>query len=310
MSRCLFIRLTEPKLHFMENTGKVFFADQSPQWFIALGNRYIGPMPASDVYQKIVTQEISWAHFIWRKGQANWVRVCDAPEFRVAAPSAPSANLTEQINVATQTARQAAVRPASRKPPMPGTPFDDDADSKVWYLHWNDTQYGPFSAFEIQQMIVSGRIGGRHYLWKENMTKWERLERVAQFASQLKAAPSLPPVAPTPRNKRTEPRKPLIAKIFLANDESLVSAVCRDISVGGMQVLTDKVPGQVGTKIKMNVSPAEKGKASATKGNFKPFVAEGVIVRILEDGRGFSFRFDKISDAAKRSIAAYVIANA
>jgi hypothetical protein len=31
---------------------------------------------------------------------------------------------------------------------------------------------------------------------------------------------------------------------------------------------------------------------------------------MLEDGRGFSFRFDKITDAAKRSIAAYVLANA
>jgi hypothetical protein len=286
----------------MENTGKVLFKDDSQQWFVALGTRWIGPMPASDVYAKIVSQEISWAHFIWRKGQKAWARACDVPEFQIAAPSAPPSSLKEQVIERSQATTKPA---ASRMPPPPSE--KNDLDAKIWFLHMNDTQYGPFSTPEIENMLTAGRITSRHYLWKEKMANWERVEKIAQFKLFLPATPTAK--SATPENKRSAPRKPLIAKILLANDKTLVSAVCRDISIGGMQVLTDRAPGEVGEKIKLNVSPAETGKASTAQSSFRPFVAEGVIVRMLEDGRGFSFRFDKISEAAKKSISAYVLSN-
>ena len=66
-----------------------------------------------------------------------------------------------------------------------------------------------------------------------------------------------------------------------------------------MQVLTDRIPGAVGSRLKLNVSPSgEKA--------VEPFVAEGVIVRILEDGRGFSFRLEQISDQARAAIQKYI----
>jgi hypothetical protein len=34
-------------------------------------------------------------------------------------------------------------------------------------------------------------------------------------------------------------------------------------------------------------------------------VAEGMVVRILEDGRGFSFRFEKLPENARKSIEKY-----
>jgi hypothetical protein len=67
-----------------------------------------------------------------------------------------------------------------------------------------------------------------------------------------------------------------------------------------MQVLTDQVPGPVGTKLKLNVSPAGKGK------KLDAFIAEGEIVRILEDGRGYSFRFTQLAPAARKSIESYI----
>ena len=79
----------------------------------------------------------------------------------------------------------------------------------------------------------------------------------------------------------------------------MIIAVCRDISIGGMQVLTDRVPGPVGSKLKLNVSPGDPSKV-------KGFVAEGEIVRVLEDGRGFSFRFRKITEEARRTIEKYI----
>ena len=85
----------------------------------------------------------------------------------------------------------------------------------------------------------------------------------------------------------------------MTNESELVTGMCRDISIGGMQVLTDEVPGEVGTKIRLHVEPPKDS-------GLKAFVAEGTVVRILEDRRGFSFRFSKLSDEAKKSIESYI----
>jgi hypothetical protein len=85
--------------------------------------------------------------------------------------------------------------------------------------------------------------------------------------------------------------------------------MCRDISVGGMQVLTDQIPGVSGTRIRLNVSPVNPSRSKASSA-IEPFVAEGVIVRILEDGRGFSFRFEGLTDRAKKIIEKYIATQA
>lgn len=284
----------------MENTGKVLFDDQTPQWFIALGKNWVGPLTASDVHSKVIQNEITWAHYVWRKGQKNWQRICDTAPFQAAVPHEPSKALREEV---AERSREVQTKKA---PPAP--PKEDDVDQKVWYLYFNETQFGPFSSSEVDENIASGKIDARVFAWRDGMAGWERLEKVAQFQKKLKSqAPVVRPAtlrSTKKVDKRGTPRKPMLARILLSNDREVAVAVCRDISIGGMQVLTDKIPGEVGEKIKLNVSPAkdEKGK----KAEFKPFVAEGMIVRLLEDGRGFSFRFSRLTESARRSIESYV----
>ena len=90
-----------------------------------------------------------------------------------------------------------------------------------------------------------------------------------------------------------------MAQVYVTNQAELATGICRDISVGGMQLLTDKIPGAVGSSIHLNVTPPKDS-------GLKPFVAEGLIVRILEDQRGFAFRFTQISNEAKQSIESYI----
>ena len=294
----------------MENTGNVLFDDRTQEWFVALGNRWQGPMTAAEVYRKVVNQDISWAHFIWKKGQPNWSRICDTPTFQPAVPHAPTRNVQEEVRERSQETQRSSAKPSvrqagPRKGPPPAPTDDEDVDQKIWCLYFNSTQFGPFSSSEIEAMLDSGKIQPRVHVWKDGMSGWERLERLPQFQQFLTTAPAIPAPTPAPSKKKSEqregPRRPLVAKILLSNDESVVVGVCRDISVGGMQVLTDRIPGEVGSKVKLNVSPPD-----GEKGKFKPFVAHGRIVRLLEDGRGFSFRFERITDAAKRAIDAYI----
>lgn len=280
----------------MENTRKVLFEDNTPQWFVAVDDSWLGPLSASDVYEKINNQELTWAHYIWKEGQSEWKRICDVKTFHVAVPHQPPKSVQQKI----KTAMKPVIKQGSRRvgAGAPQLSKAQTAKDKVWFLYYNDTQYGPFSQGEIGRFLNVGKIHGKVYVWRGGMDNWKRLSEVSPFSEMVGETRGT--IGGAKSDQRTTPRRPLVAKILLANDDSVTLAVCRDISIGGMQVLTDKVPGKVGSKIKLNVSPA------GGAGRMEPFVAEGLIVRILEDGRGFSFRFDRLTENARRSIQKYI----
>ncbi|MEO5970889.1 MAG: GYF domain-containing protein [Bdellovibrionia bacterium] len=279
----------------MENSGKMLFGEDASQWYVAVGQKWIGPMSASDIYEKVASHQITLAHYAWKKGQAEWKRICDIKTFQSLGPHQPQKTTQKQIQ-----SEASAKSPASKV-----SPAKMDV-TRTWYLHLNQSQTGPFSTEEIIHFLKTGKIQGRVHAWRDGMKNWDRLERLPEFRDL--AASSLPTKAPIKEpakaneEQRYHPRRPLVAKILMSDQETVIVGVCRDISIGGLQVLTETVPGDIGTKIKMNISPS-----SNESGNpIEPFVAEGVIVRILEDGRGFSFRFNKLADRAKQAIESYI----
>lgn len=297
----------------MENTGKILFGqDTTPKWFVAMGDQSVGPMTAAEVYDKIRAGEITWVHFVWTEGQGQWSRICDTPTFQIAVPKAP-----------TQRPAPPAA-PAKKAPPPPVQ------EPRPWYLYYNDTQFGPFSSVEVDRYLRIGKINGRVHAWKDGMEGWARLEAIPEFQDAVgesgkarsgqavareAAAQQFALDAPAGAvEKRTDPRFPLVARLLVADAEatSVTVALCRDISVGGMQVLTDRIPGPVGTHLKLNVSPAagaaakKAGAKKTARVTIEPFVAEGEVVRILEDGRGYSFRFKKLSEKSRKAIEKYI----
>ena len=177
--------------------------------------------------------------------------------------------------------------------------------AKDWFLYFNDSQFGPFSREEVRRFLQVGKINDRVHAWKDGMPDWERIAKLPELASATGATQAgvpklkIPDRDATKGDQRYAPRRPMIARILMAGQGNVIAAVCRDISVGGMQVLTDQIPGEVGARVKLNVSPTGPGAP-------EPFAADGVIVRILEDGLGFSFRFESLEPRAKQAIEKYI----
>jgi c-di-GMP-binding flagellar brake protein YcgR len=128
------------------------------------------------------------------------------------------------------------------------------------------------------------------------MKEWKILADIKEFEQVFN---ELPPIIQE-SDRRAFARKPFVARLFIQNNKKLFEGICRDISVGGMQILIDDFKGQVGDKISINVHP---------ENSEHHFVASGVVVRILEGNSGFSFRFQGLSDEAKRAIEKYLQEN-
>jgi hypothetical protein len=289
-------------------------------------------------------QELSWAHFVSKNGQTEWKRICDTPEFQVVVPQQPgrslSKNLKTQIKEDTQTGTgktRASVKKASS---------DDRGwflyYSDTQFGPFTKDEIARFLKIgRIHGRVHAWRNEMENWDRLDNIPSFQ--EMLAGIESELPKAPKEPPALPpafTPDKakpklkevrrpkpelmklekgakgraahaqakaveleQRKTPRAPLVAKIIMAAGEAVSVALCRDISIGGMQVLTDNLPGQVGAKIKMNVSMTGGGPGGKRIG---PFTAQGVVVRILEDGKGFSFRFEKLGDSARKAIEQYI----
>ena len=267
----------------MENTNTIQFQDDQAVFYLADGNSYQGPFRPSEVYSQLQSKKISWVDYCYREKEGQWLRIADHPVFKPVQAAPP--------------------KPMPKSAPPPPPPKAEHAVQ--WFLFQNDTQTGPYAADELKRLSQSNQLASSAFVWQEKFTEWKPFGEVAELKSETAASPAklvLNTVAQDTakaQERRVAPRKPLVAQIFLTNQKEILSGICRDISIGGMQVLADGVPGEVGETIRLNVTPPESS-------GLKTFVAEGVIVRILEDKRGFSFRFTRLADEAKKSIESYI----
>lgn len=268
----------------MENTLTLLLQDPSLKWYAVVNNRPIGPLAAKEVVERIKGGELSYASHVWKDGLRNWTRIYDVPDFQCLLPTQPAQSLIAEIQKSAQTA------------PPPLSPKQKE-ELRTWYVFVDETQYGPFSDPEMHAMIEAGRVTVNTYVWQKGFSDWQAAGQVPPWSGHLTTGSVAAELAKkVNQDKRTAPRKPFEAKILLTDGKEVGWAICRDISIGGMQVLMDQVP-KTGSQLKLNV-----GAIASIPG----FTCEGEVVRILEDGRGFSFRFHSLPANAKSAIEKYI----
>lgn len=308
----------------MENTGQLLFpSETAPRWYLANGTQWQGPFLAQEVYLKVTKGEYPWTGLAWAPGMAAWTPIDQIPTFQAAMPSLPGSTPSKpEVRAAeprsTETTRTYIQAAAKAPAALPSTP----ADPKEWFLYYNEAQSGPYHAAEVRRFLEHQTIDRHCYAWKDGMPNWLSISEIPTFEESTRVLTPQAPTPPkssrsesgtspssrtavTPSERRKSPRQPLLARILLSEGQSLGVAMCRDVSVGGMQVLTDEIPGGVGTELRLNISPPDLLHPDP-KRTVEPFVARGQIVRLLEDGRGFSFRFTALGASARQIIEKHV----
>ncbi len=144
----------------------------------------------------------------------------------------------------------------------------------------------------LKKLYDEHRINEKTFVFTSDMANWLPLGDVKGFEQTFEAAP---PVIED-EDRRAFKRKPFIARMFIENKNQVFEGICRDVSVGGMQVLVDNFPVEVGEKVSINAHPENSD---------YHFTASGEIVRKLEGGPGFSFRFLNLNEEAVKAINSY-----
>lgn len=251
------------------------------QWYYVEAGERKGPVDIATVNDLIANSSLGDEDYVWKKGFENWSKIKDTEEFQASDEVEVVEELPGVINEEETYLEKLALD-------------ENSIFIKIGADRGKDeVEYGPYSLAVIKKLFKENRINAKTFIFVRGMSDWMMLAEVADFSEIFEDAP--PPIEETDR--RANKRKPFIARMYIESSQQVYVGVCRDISVGGMQVLVDHIPAKIGENISINVHP---------ENTEHHFVAGGNIVRLLDGGQGFSFRFTELGEEAKEAIQNYL----
>jgi hypothetical protein len=219
------------------------------QWYYVYNGERKGPVEANQVQDLYASGKLNDHDYVWRKGFENWMKLADTNEFKKSAPK-------------LETVPQAPPEPA--EPAIPAkieyaTPSFEgiDPNKKIFFIKTgadrggNSAEYGPFSLGVLKKLHSENRINSKTFIFYKGIENWTALGEVLGYQEVFNAVPD----KIEEKDKRAFKRKPLIARMFIENNNQLFEGICRDVSIGGMQVLVDNFPAKSGDRISINVHP-------------------------------------------------------
>lgn len=255
----------------------------SDKWYYVDAGERKGPVEESFIEGLISQGKLGDDDYVWKKGFENWAKLKDVSELHFDAIE--QVDKTQMINIPGQKQTEFLEELAGvEKSVFIKIGTDRGA---------NEVEYGPYSLDIIKKLFSQNRINAKTLVFVKGMEDWGLLADFGDFKELFNDEPPLIEDS----DRRSNSRKPFVARMYIQNNKEVYVGVCRDISVGGMQVLVDDFPGMENESISINVHPENTD---------YHFVASGRIVRLLEGGQGFSFRFTQLSEESKQSITKYL----
>ncbi len=250
------------------------------QWYYVEGGERKGPVEMSTIHELISNSKLNDDDYVWKKGFENWTKVKDTEELHLEE------EVIEEELPGVIGEESYSLRSLSNSESSIFIKIGADRGKQ-------EVEYGPYSLEIIQKLFKENRINAKTFIFVRGMSDWTIMADFSDFSEIFEDTP--PPIEEADR--RLNQRKPFIARMYIESNKQVYVGVCRDISVGGMQILVDNIPANIGESISINVHP---------ENTEHHFVAGGNIVRLLDGGQGFSFRFTELGEEAKEAIQNYL----
>lgn len=256
----------------------------SDQWYYVEGNERVGPVEKSEIEALLQRGDLNEDSYIWTKGFSNWEYVKNVSEF---SPENIEADDIEIESIPEITSKSVS--------------FDNvDENKKLFHIKIGhdrgveEMEYGPYSLKQLRRAYNENRINDKTYIFSSQMDSWQLIGD-SNFFELIAGESKVPVVEDGDRRKAV--RRPFVARLYFHDSTEVFQGICRDISIGGLQILVSDFPGKVGDSINMNVHPEN------TDYNF---TARGEVVRLLPGGQGLSVRFVDLKENSANAIEKYL----
>ncbi len=262
------------------------------KWYYVLDGNRQGPVEFQELQNLFLAGTLNADDFVWCKDFENWKKIADVEEFE----SSKKSESTAPIEAPPQIQEDSTTENSETNAFILGA-FPENQKNFFIRIGMDrggaSSDYGPYSLEIIKKLYKENRINGKTLFYGPGLTSWIPLADISDYQEVFE---DLPPKIGEDERRSSE-RRPFVARMLIHDRKNIYEGVCRDVSVGGMQVLVSDFPSRVGEEISINVHPDNTD---------YHFVSSGQIVRLLEGQQGFSFRFVALSEEAKSAIESYL----
>jgi hypothetical protein len=259
-------------------------------WYYVENNDYVGPVNQKEIAGLLTQGTLDLDSYVWRKGLKNWEKIKEINELSALEESGISSTVTPPV-----TPQIGKVVSESKKFEWGKiSQYDRVFTIRTGLDRGLDTaEYGPFSMANLKRLYKESRINEKTYIYTKGIDNWKMFGDLPIYSLLT----GVKVTELTDEDRRADVRRPFVARMFIKKGEAVYEGVCRDISVGGMQVLVAETNLKVGNIISLNVHPDNTDYC---------FIASGKVIRILEGTQGFSLRFMNLSQKATKAINSYI----
>jgi len=144
------------------------------QWFLYTEDGQQGPYPAEILQGFLTNGQITGEWLVWREGMETWQPLNLIPEL---IPPQPSAN------------------------------------GKIWFIYSDGAKQGPYSAEDINTLLVGGQIRKEVMGWREGFPDWKAISSIPEFAGSKTTQVELQPLYESPIAAAVAPSAKLEVKV-------------------------------------------------------------------------------------------------
>lgn len=206
------------------------------KYFVAREGIQKGPWTLDEITQNIQNKILTWNDYIYDEKINVWLYLFEYPL------------LTEAFN-------------RSFKSPLQKNENNNNYKDRVWYILKVNENYGPFTAFEMIQMLQSKTLFEFDFIWRQEQSSWRRLSDVEAFhptkIKEIFESSSLEPSTEIKDSffRRRFPRVNHNCELLVHNRQNLFSAECIEISAGGASFKVDGADFELGSQLYIHFKP-------------------------------------------------------
>lgn len=277
----------------------------SVSWFYVEEKQKVGPLDQESLINLLHSMQLNKDSYVWRKGFKDWKKIKDVEELKIF--------LNKELDLLDNRDEEIEVNEESEVIEDNGIGekteislerasfdwFNLSKSEKIFILKQDEdeTIYGPYSLEMLSRLYQENRINSRTLTFSLGMENWIFLGDIPIYEELFSEQP--PSIEEVERRKNR--KRPFTVKIRMNGESQLLEGFCRDITIGGMQILISDFHGKKGDVLSLEVHPESAEDY---------FSISGKVARILDGNQGLFIRFTEVGKDARESIIQYIEAAA